>query len=110
MREGAKVDRIEGGLGRIKVHYSQDGQSGIVEGTHLLVATGRKPNLDDLGLEAARIAYTQLVEELLEQGAETSNRRVDPSATSLAACSSRMSPTITPASSSGALCSEFRPS
>jgi len=75
VREGAKVDRIEGGLGRIKVHYSQDGQSGIVEGTHLLVATGRKPNLDDLGLEAARIAHDHRG-ITVNKALKTSNRRV----------------------------------
>jgi pyruvate/2-oxoglutarate dehydrogenase complex dihydrolipoamide dehydrogenase (E3) component len=48
---------------------------GRIEGTHLLVAAGRSPNIEDLNLEAAGIAYTPrgiTVDDRLR----TSNRRV----------------------------------
>ncbi|WP_373505101.1 NAD(P)/FAD-dependent oxidoreductase [Aestuariivirga sp.] len=32
--------------------------AGVITGSHLLVATGRKPNIEGLGLEAAGIAFT----------------------------------------------------
>jgi pyruvate/2-oxoglutarate dehydrogenase complex dihydrolipoamide dehydrogenase (E3) component len=34
-----------------------DGAIKRIEGSHLLVAAGRKPNIEDLGLEAAGVAY-----------------------------------------------------
>lgn len=55
IREGAKVDRIDGKAGAIRVSVMIDGKPEVIEGTHLLVATGRKPNIADLGLEAAGI-------------------------------------------------------
>ena len=53
--ESAKIERIEGAAGAIVVHTAGDAQR--IEGTHILVAAGRKPNVEDLGLEAAGVAY-----------------------------------------------------
>lgn len=47
----SRVERIEGG---VRVHVA----GGVLEGTHLLVATGRRPNTDDLGLETLGVAVT----------------------------------------------------
>jgi pyruvate/2-oxoglutarate dehydrogenase complex dihydrolipoamide dehydrogenase (E3) component len=46
-----------------------------VEGSHLLVATGRRPNLEDLGLEAAGIRYSSKGIDV-DLRLRTSNRRI----------------------------------
>lgn len=52
IREGVPVARVAGGDG-VTLHLA-DGST--VAGSHLLVAAGRVPALDDLGLEAAGVA------------------------------------------------------
>ncbi len=52
----AKVERVDGGAGNIAVHFRRDGNVQTVRGSHLLVAVGRWPNTEDLGLAAAGIA------------------------------------------------------
>lgn len=52
---GAKVEAIEGGT----LRYSKDGEAKSVEADLLLVATGRKPNIADIGLEGAGVAFTK---------------------------------------------------
>src|SRR5690606_33374874 len=42
----------------IRLHVERGGSTGTVDGTHLLVAAGRRPDLDGLGLETAGIATT----------------------------------------------------
>ena len=59
IREGAKVVRVDGSAGRIAVSIEIDGRAEVIEGTHLLVAAGRKPNISDLGLEAAGIKFAR---------------------------------------------------
>lgn len=50
-----KINAINSG---IDVHIEINGQEQIISGSHLLVATGRKPNLDKLNLTAAGIEHT----------------------------------------------------
>lgn len=57
IREGAKVDRVEGAPGVVRVTISGDAGVETVEGTHLLIATGRRPNISELGLDAAGIKF-----------------------------------------------------
>lgn len=57
IREGTKVARVEGREGALRVTVTTDGGSDVVEGTHILVAAGRRPNLDGLDLEKAGIAF-----------------------------------------------------
>jgi pyruvate/2-oxoglutarate dehydrogenase complex dihydrolipoamide dehydrogenase (E3) component len=61
IREGVKVERVTPGAGqtpgRVRVHIFENGQPSVIEGTHLLVAAGRAPNVANLGLEAANIKY-----------------------------------------------------
>ncbi|MDX2157177.1 MAG: FAD-dependent oxidoreductase [Hyphomicrobiaceae bacterium] len=57
IREAAKVERIESRMGAVKVHVAGPNGPEAIEGTHILVATGRKANVDGLNLEAAGIAY-----------------------------------------------------
>lgn len=57
IREGALVQSVSGGHGKITVTIKTESGTESVEGSHLLVAAGRKPNMADLGLEAAGIAF-----------------------------------------------------
>jgi pyruvate/2-oxoglutarate dehydrogenase complex dihydrolipoamide dehydrogenase (E3) component len=54
IREGAKVAGVAGAAGAISVTL-EDGET--VAGTHLLVATGRRPNVEGIGLEAAGVEF-----------------------------------------------------
>jgi pyruvate/2-oxoglutarate dehydrogenase complex dihydrolipoamide dehydrogenase (E3) component len=75
IREGAKVERIEGRPGAIKTIIATGSGTDVVEGSHILVATGRTPNVDDLKLEAAGIKYDRRGIQV-SQGLVTSNRKV----------------------------------
>lgn len=54
INEGVKVTEVTGGEGDITVH-AEDGQT--FQGTHLLIAVGRKVNIDRLDLETGNVAY-----------------------------------------------------
>lgn len=58
LREHAKIRRIERTAERIAVILDGSGGEERIEGSHLLVAVGRKPNVDGLGLEAAGVAFS----------------------------------------------------
>ncbi len=75
VHEGAQVDSVEGGLGRVRVNVSVAGEKHVVEGSHLLIVAGRKPSMRDLGLEAAGIRYDDRGIKV-SRGLKTSNRRV----------------------------------
>lgn len=57
IREGAKIAKVEGDKGRVRVTVGEGVAAEVVEGSHLLVAAGRKPNIDGLGLDAAGIRH-----------------------------------------------------
>ena len=75
IREGALVERIAGGTRLIDVHISEGGVPAMVQGSHLLVATGRVPNVARLNLEAAGIKYDKRGIQV-SRGLVTSNSRV----------------------------------
>ncbi len=52
----ARVVQVSWTEGAVVVSYERQGQTYRLEGTHLLVATGRRGNTDELGLEALGIA------------------------------------------------------
>jgi pyruvate/2-oxoglutarate dehydrogenase complex dihydrolipoamide dehydrogenase (E3) component len=56
--EGAKIARVEGQAGDIAVVLATPSGESMVRGSHLLVAAGRRANVDDLGLDAAGVAFT----------------------------------------------------
>jgi pyruvate/2-oxoglutarate dehydrogenase complex dihydrolipoamide dehydrogenase (E3) component len=70
--EGAQVEKIGGRAGAIEVQVKG---GTIFAGTHLLVATGRKPNTEGLGLDKAGIAHTPAGIRV-DAGLRSSNRRV----------------------------------
>jgi pyruvate/2-oxoglutarate dehydrogenase complex dihydrolipoamide dehydrogenase (E3) component len=56
VRTGAECIRLDQAEGGIKVHVScTEGEPEVI-GSHVLLAVGRKPNTDDLGLDAAGVA------------------------------------------------------
>ncbi|WP_370229648.1 NAD(P)/FAD-dependent oxidoreductase [Cognatishimia sp.] len=72
IEEGALVSEVRGTDGAIEVEV-QDGR--VFKGTHLLMAAGRKPNIDKLNLEAAGIETTRTGIKV-DAGMRTTNRRV----------------------------------
>jgi len=55
-RLGAKVERVERAGGQVILHTGDDGD---VRADRLLVATGRRPNIEDLGLVEAGVVFTK---------------------------------------------------
>ncbi|NKB19109.1 MAG: dihydrolipoamide dehydrogenase [Alphaproteobacteria bacterium] len=55
IHEGALVQSISGDVGSIAIEAERDGEALKLEGSHLLIAVGRTPNISDLNLEAADI-------------------------------------------------------
>jgi pyruvate/2-oxoglutarate dehydrogenase complex dihydrolipoamide dehydrogenase (E3) component len=66
----ARTTRAEKQDGQVILHYEVGGNSGSVRGSHLLVATGRRPNTDDLGLESAGV-------EVAPEGSVRVNNRLE---------------------------------
>jgi pyruvate/2-oxoglutarate dehydrogenase complex dihydrolipoamide dehydrogenase (E3) component len=75
IRSGVKVVRVAFGNGSVKVTADAPGGEETIEGTHLLVATGRKATTDGLGLEAAGIAYDRSG-IIVNKRLKTANKRV----------------------------------
>ena len=75
VRTGVKILSIAHAIGHLAVTLETDGKEEHVGGTHLLIATGRKPVLDGLGLDAARIRYDAAGIQV-NRKLKTSNRRV----------------------------------
>lgn len=69
VREGVAIDHVEDG----PVIVLKDGER--IEGTHLLVAAGRKANVEGMDLEKANIDYTPKGIEV-DKGLRTTNRKV----------------------------------
>jgi len=70
----ATVERVSGLSGEsVRVTFRQDGVEKTIESSHLLVATGRTPNTENLGLELAGV-------ELTERGYIKVNERLETTA------------------------------
>ena len=55
--ERASVAKIEGDPQRVRVTVRDGAGERAIEGSHLLIAAGRKPNVENLGLESAGVRY-----------------------------------------------------
>jgi pyruvate/2-oxoglutarate dehydrogenase complex dihydrolipoamide dehydrogenase (E3) component len=73
--EGAKVKSIAKDGNGISAVVQSNATSRNIAGTHLLVATGRRPNVHDLGLEAAGIEYSAKGIKV-DRRLRTTNKRV----------------------------------
>jgi pyruvate/2-oxoglutarate dehydrogenase complex dihydrolipoamide dehydrogenase (E3) component len=57
IRSGVEVLRVRRSLARLEVDIAAAAGQATIEGTHVLVAAGRRPNLENLALDAAGIRY-----------------------------------------------------
>jgi pyruvate/2-oxoglutarate dehydrogenase complex dihydrolipoamide dehydrogenase (E3) component len=76
LMEGAKASAISGSAGAVSVTYSLDGEDRSVQGSHLLVATGRAPSVEGLNLSAAGIGLDERGAILTDDQLLTTNKRV----------------------------------
>ncbi|WP_316979692.1 dihydrolipoyl dehydrogenase family protein [Shumkonia mesophila] len=76
LREGVTVSAVEKTPRGVRVRFAaEDGAAGDIEGSHILVAAGRRPTVGGLDLEAAGIAYTAKG-IAVDARLRTTNRRV----------------------------------
>jgi pyruvate/2-oxoglutarate dehydrogenase complex dihydrolipoamide dehydrogenase (E3) component len=75
IRSGVKIARIAHVGGEVKVTIDAGDKEETVVGSSLLVATGRKPTVDGLDLEAARIRYDRSG-IFVNKKLKTANKRV----------------------------------
>lgn len=73
--EGAKVLSVSHGATGLSVNVSYEGKEVLLQGSHLLIATGRKPNLNDLGLKEAKVEYNQRTIEV-DSYLRSSNKKI----------------------------------
>ena len=105
--EKVGVSEVRRNEAAVTVTLDGDSQVGRhVVGTHVLVAAGRRPNIENLGLEAADIAATPKG-ITVNARLRTSNRKVFAIGDVAGGPSSRTLPDITPGSSSVTRCSGF---
>jgi pyruvate/2-oxoglutarate dehydrogenase complex dihydrolipoamide dehydrogenase (E3) component len=75
LRTGVTVEQVERSEGGVAVSIREGERAYRIEGTHLLVAAGRRPVTEGLGLEAAGIAVDR-AGIVVDRGLKTGNRRV----------------------------------
>lgn len=73
--EGVRTQAIVAQASGIEVTVSSNGQAQSIEGSHMLVATGRRPIVHGLGLDYAGIEYSEEGVRV-DSGLKTTNRRV----------------------------------
>lgn len=71
IREGAKVERVEAGAAGVSIATD----SGVIEASHILIATGRAPAVDGIGLEAAGVVHSPRGIDV-DRRLRTSNKRI----------------------------------
>lgn len=76
LREGAKAISVAATASGVVVTYRQGDQETRLEGSHLLVATGRAPNVEGLDLAAAGIGLDEHGSILTDDQLLTTNRRI----------------------------------
>jgi pyruvate/2-oxoglutarate dehydrogenase complex dihydrolipoamide dehydrogenase (E3) component len=73
--ENARIERIEPFGSNVQAVFAMLGKSYSIEGTHVLLAMGRAPNVADLGLDAAGIKYTERG-IVVSKGLRTTNKKI----------------------------------
>ena len=72
IRDGVRIERVVADAAGVRIALAGGGE---IEGSHILVAAGRKPNISDLGLEAAGVKFDASGVKV-SGGLITSNARV----------------------------------
>lgn len=75
LREGVGVARVSATADGVAVEIEDEGRTESLTAAHLLVAAGRRPNIDDLGLEAAGVERNR-AGVVVDDRLRTTNRRV----------------------------------
>jgi len=75
IREGIKITGMSGKPGDYEITLEEDDAETTLTGSHVLVAAGRRPNVNGLGLDAAGIAHERSG-ITVDAGLRTSNRKV----------------------------------
>jgi pyruvate/2-oxoglutarate dehydrogenase complex dihydrolipoamide dehydrogenase (E3) component len=75
LAERVKISRIERCEQGIRLTVADGNGERPIEGSHLLLATGRRPNIEDLGLDAAGVRFGPKGIEV-DARLRTSNRRI----------------------------------
>jgi pyruvate/2-oxoglutarate dehydrogenase complex dihydrolipoamide dehydrogenase (E3) component len=76
IEQGVKIARVERAGAGVAVIIEAAGGEQRIEGSHLLVATGRRANLADLDVAKAGIATNERGALVLDRRLRTSNRRI----------------------------------
>lgn len=75
IREGASIKRLEALGAGVRAFVDSEGREETIEGSHILIATGRAPNVHNLGLEQAGVNFDR--KGIKVSGSlRTSNRRI----------------------------------
>ena len=75
LRTGVRIARVEKAGQKVRAVLETAGGEHAIEGSHLLIATGRTPTTDGLGLEAAGVR-SEKRGIVVNAGLVTSNRRI----------------------------------
>jgi pyruvate/2-oxoglutarate dehydrogenase complex dihydrolipoamide dehydrogenase (E3) component len=71
----ARLERVDSHGGGVRVTVAKDGRSYPLDGTHLLLAVGRRPNIESLNLDAAGVKHDRNG-IVVNSGLKSSNRRI----------------------------------
>ena len=75
LRSGVEIAKVSRSFGKVHVVLATPAGSETIQGSHLLIAVGRRPNMHDLNLEAAGIRYGQQG-IVVDRSLRTSNKRI----------------------------------
>ena len=75
LNENVAVKEVKHGKNDVTLVIERDGKTEEIKGSHLLVAAGRQPNIDNIGLDVAKIKYNRRGIEV-NASLKTSNRKV----------------------------------
>ena len=75
IREGIRIEAVARKGNGIALSIEDGGKAREIEGSHLLIAAGRRPNVSGLGLQAAEIDYSSRG-IVVDRRLRTSNRKV----------------------------------
>lgn len=75
IHEGIQITNVSQSAAGIEVAIEDAGKSKTIKASHLLVAAGRKPNIDKLGLDAANVESTK-VGVVVDDKLRTSNKKI----------------------------------